>query len=794
MTRPLAAVFKPLVDIGVPAEMSPEKAKYIRMTNLATYLILLVCLAYLPMCIRNSWNLVVLEILFVSALLLVTPLLNRAGRHTAATVLFGTLLNAHLVFVTVAMGTDTLLHFLIFFTASGAITLIRRELIRFTVLAVLLIAVYFGLAIVLEQAIGPLYILDESQTDTLKNFVILSIFVLAVVNASIARYGAHVTEDRLREEQSKTRELLESVRRYEEQRTAFFQNISHEFRTPLTLILGPLDEIRNGDDECTPERREELVRMMSRNCRRLLGMVNQILDLIRIESGSVAVQIEIDDVAKRIGQIVESFIPTALMRDIDLSYTWTGGELVFGFDGELLEKILSNLLTNGCKFTPEGGTITIGLEDDRPTGEIVLTVKDTGPGIPEGDLQRVFDRFYQVDGSATRRHGGTGIGLSLARDVVDLIGGSIQVSSKPGEGAEFTVRFPDLRGKTDTGNAALVTDRAITAPPGEKDPIQSETGPATSLAAHSAAPLTQDTQAGEQKRILVVEDNPDMRVFLKRGLEVEYVVNEAVNGVEGLEMVRSLEPNLVISDVMMPEMNGYDLTRAIRSDPALKLLPIILLTAKADDGMAVEGLEAGAADYITKPFTFDVLKAKVQMLIQRDDEHRAMALHDGLTGLLNRIAWMQSADRELKRLNRSRGSAALAFIDIDDFKATNDTYGHQTGDTVLKKLADLLSEELRSSDLVGRYGGEEFVVLLPESSAEMASISLHRILDMFRREAACGPGPGPTFSAGIASVSGDSSASLDDYVDRADKAMYKAKIAGKSRIVMWSPASQESDS
>jgi hypothetical protein len=194
MITRLTIPFKPLIDLGVPPEMSPEDAKYIRMSNLASYLILIVCISYIPICIRNHWNLVTLELSIISILLLATPLLNRVGKHTMATMLFGTLLNAHLVFVTVAMGTDTLIHFLIFFTASGAVTLIRRKQIRYTVISVLFVVIFFGVAIVLERALGPLYLLNETETNALKNFVIASILVLVVVNAVIARYGAGVTE------------------------------------------------------------------------------------------------------------------------------------------------------------------------------------------------------------------------------------------------------------------------------------------------------------------------------------------------------------------------------------------------------------------------------------------------------------------------------------------------------------------------------------------------------------------------------------------------------------------------
>lgn len=775
----MLTLLRRIIDLGVPAGMSPEDAKYIQMSNLGSLMMILVNVPYIVLCALYGWLAVLVELCALNALLFLTAFINSRGRHLLALFYFGTLLNIHLVFVTVAMGRETLLPLLVFFTAGGIVTLTRRGKAGFMVAGLVGIVATYVAALALERAFGPLYDISPSQTATLRLIVEASVLVLVIVNALIGRFGAIVAENRLREEKKRSEILLERVREQDRQKTLFFQNVSHELRTPLSLILGPLESLLAGADGPVGEPVRSRLEMMGRNARRLLRLISQLLELSRIDAGGEKPHLARGNLSELLRTIVQTFAAHAEKRRIGLSTRMEGGDITAAFDPVIVERIVSNLLSNACKFTPAGGEVIVSLSMEEGAKRARISVKDTGVGIAREEIGRIFERFYQVDGSPSRASEGTGIGLSLVRELARIHGGTIEVASRPEAGSEFTVTLP-------IGEEPL--------PDAERPVMAVEPMPDLSYAALESAGLAPvPTESSPEPAlapsegkatILVVEDNPDMRDYIRKGIAPHYQVIEAGSGEEGLRRARENLPHLVICDVMMPGMDGLTLCRTFHAEAKLRMVPVIMLTAKVSQEAIIQGLESGAVDYITKPFSFDVLLAKIRGLLKREAEQEALALRDGLTGLLTRAAWEQEAGRELSRISRSGGAASVVFVDLDDFKAVNDNHGHKSGDKVLVELAAAVTGQLRATDLVGRYGGEEFVLLLPDSGAEAAARSIERILRRFRETPIGEEALRCTFSAGVAEIGGARTRSLAEYVAMSDAAMYEAKRKGKNCVVL----------
>jgi len=411
-----------------------------------------------------------------------------------------------------------------------------------------------------------------------------------------------------------------------EARSRLFANLSHEFRTPLTLILGPLGSLLEGRHGTLPPSVREQHQLMKRNGHRLLRLINQILDLTRLQVGAVTLDRRPHDLVGFVRPQVLAFAPLAERQRIALRFRSPLPELRVGFDTEQLEKVLLNLLSNAIKFTPPGGEVEVSLAADADAVEI--TVRDTGIGIAAGELPRVFERFFQADASETRRYEGTGIGLALAKELVELHGGTIRAESEPGVGSAFTVRL---------GLDAGVVEPATGARgPGEAAPLAlpSDVGGATRASAPASVGAiedreeaglalderpwdeqAQDGEAPDRTTVLVVDDNPDVRAYVRSVLGASYRVIEAGDGRAGLEVAVAALPDLIVADVMMPELDGLALGRALRTDPLTDAIPLILLTARAAPEDQVAGFHSGADGYLLKPFEPSVLVAQVAGLL-----------------------------------------------------------------------------------------------------------------------------------------------------------------------------------
>lgn len=401
----------------------------------------------------------------------------------------------------------------------------------------------------------------------------------------LARLNARLTEmDRLKSE--------------------FFANVSHELRTPLTLIMAPLEQKLRGPAgaDFTATARKE-TEMMLRNARLLYRHVSDLLDAAKLEAGGMRPEYARIDFARLVRSLAAQFDSLAHERGIAYRIS-VPPTLTIEADGEKLQRILLNLLSNTFKFTPDGGAIEIRLSADETTAR--LEVQDNGPGVPEDMREAVFERFRQVEGGANRRHGGTGLGLAIVKEFTALHGGAVSVAAADGGGALFAVRLPlKAPGGTPMQEAAAALDPAIERQAVEELAAAGARSPADDGAAPRDAPL-----------VLIVEDNTDMNAFIADTLRSRYRVASAGDGRAGLEMALALAPDLILADVMMPVMSGDAMVLELRRHPELAGVPIVMLTAKADDALRVKMLEAGVQDYLAKPFSVEELLARVDGLLR----------------------------------------------------------------------------------------------------------------------------------------------------------------------------------
>jgi signal transduction histidine kinase/ligand-binding sensor domain-containing protein/DNA-binding response OmpR family regulator len=379
----------------------------------------------------------------------------------------------------------------------------------------------------------------------------------------------------------------------------FLTNISHEFRTPLSLIISPMDKLIR---EARPADQQQL-QMIQRNGRRLLNLVNQLLDFRKMEEQELKLHPQTGDIIRFIRELAYSFSDVADRKNICLKFHTNCLGLVTLFDHDKVERILFNLLSNAFKFTPQGGEVEVDLQMSQ-SGEgntlLQMKISDTGIGIPAEEQEKIFDRFFQHDVPGFMLNQGSGIGLSITREFVRLQGGTISVHSIVDQGSEFTVNF-----------IFPAEDMQLCLPASEIEKRVPEL-PATGRQV--------ETFSGAQPKkplILLIEDNEDLRFYLKDNLREYYQVAEAGDGREGWQKILAAHPDLVVSDVSMPEMNGIDLCRKIRADKRTAHLPVILLTALTSEDQQLTGLETGASDYMIKPFNLEILVSKIRNLLQQ---------------------------------------------------------------------------------------------------------------------------------------------------------------------------------
>ncbi len=464
------------------------------------------------------------------------------------------------------------------------------------------------------------------------------------ISAGLASGRAYETE----------RRRAEQLAELDRAKTQFFTNISHELRTPLTLLLGPAEDALGDEDDPLAEKQHERLELIQRNAWRLLHLVNNLLDFSRIEAGRLPARFEEVDLTRDTAEVASMFRAAVeragLTLELDLEPV---GARVY-VDRDMWAKIVLNLLSNAVKHTFEGG-IEVRLR--RLDGVVELSVRDTGIGIAKADQPLLFERFRRVEDARARSYEGSGIGLALVAELAALHGGEVGLDSTPGEGSTFTVRLP-------LGNEHLPVDQVTTSPAATNAPLSGgvegfiaevmrwlETSAFPSGATHGTADLQRDVQQTPRSRrsgrprVLVADDNADMRAYISRLLEQEYEVLPAADGQEALELALSNPPDLVLSDVMMPRLDGFGLVRELRRHPATVGVPVVMVSARAGDEGVVEGLEAGADNYLVKPFSARELVARVRSSIELDRVRRTrdeLERHRSLLDQAQRLAHIGS--------------------------------------------------------------------------------------------------------------------------------------------------------
>jgi signal transduction histidine kinase/DNA-binding response OmpR family regulator len=424
--------------------------------------------------------------------------------------------------------------------------------------------------------------------------------------------GSAIAHAQAYEEERRRAEALAEIDRA---KTAFFSNVSHEFRTPLALLLGPLDELRQQAGQLDPAARE-LLGLAQRNGKRLLKLVNTLLDFSRIEAGRAQAQVEPVDLAAVTADLASVFRSAVEKAGMQLVVDCPPLPRPVPVDRDMWEKIVLNLLSNAFKYTL-AGSIEVSLRAEE--GQAVLRVKDTGIGIPADELPRLFERFHRVAGARGRTHEGSGIGLALVQELARLQHGDVTVQSQLGEGSCFTVHLPlgavgsgtvaaPALASTRLGAAPFVEEALRWLPDGGDEPEASLWG---GLDDAPQPVLDHAAPAARRPRVLLADDNADMRDYVRRLLAPAYDVTAVADGEAALQAARAQRPDLLLSDVMMPRRDGFSLLQVLRSDVDTAALPIILLSARAGEEARIEGLAAGADDYIVKPFSARELLARV---------------------------------------------------------------------------------------------------------------------------------------------------------------------------------------
>ncbi|MDB6016198.1 MAG: Integral rane sensor hybrid histidine kinase [Pedosphaera sp.] len=464
------------------------------------------------------------------------------------------------------------------------------------------------------------------------NFYFISLMDIIVVVGTYFQSRQRYREFALRFELDKNRSMLkesnEKLMELDQIKNRFFANISHELRTPLTLLLSPLETMLHGKDGQFDAKSRNLFSIMHANGMRLLKLINDLLDLVRLESGRMEVKREPLEMSAFVKGLVGAAQQMADTKGLTLETSVEPGLGPVLVDRDKLEKTVLNLVFNALKFTPKGGVVALAVV--KTDAQLILTVRDTGVGIAAKNLPFVFDRFWQADNSSKRKYQGVGIGLSLVKELTEVQEGTVSVASEEGKGTNFTVRLPFIKAEASSppksdqdldGNQIVSTPKAEESPREQSEEWLSnlyrraELFP-TIAPAVEAAPLADVQKNGTHPKLLVADDEPDMLRFLKLQLSSHYQVIEAVDGQQAVDKVLQFLPDVILLDMNMPEKDGLQVCRELRQHESTLSIPIILLTARADEETKLAALSAGANDFLCKPFSTSELHVRIKNLVE----------------------------------------------------------------------------------------------------------------------------------------------------------------------------------
>jgi signal transduction histidine kinase/DNA-binding response OmpR family regulator len=457
------------------------------------------------------------------------------------------------------------------------------------------------------------------------------LYLIFVVGGIAATWHFQLRRINLRNELNQKSFETQKLQEVDQLKSRFFANISHEFRTPLTLILGPVEQLLSESFKGNIKKQYQII---IRNGRRLLRLINQLLDLSKLESGKMKLTVRQLNIVEVVKNYVQCFESLARRKNIILDFQAKNKSILLYTDRDKIEKVLNNLLSNAFKFTPTRGRIGIKLSVDKnplyQSAEeakkkspvlkgnqdvwLKLSVADSGIGIEPNRLDKIFNRFYQIDDTQKRNYEGSGIGLSLTRELVELHHGIISVESILDKGTTFHVYLPLGKNYYSTDEIELKDDYSH---PIEESIAEKLASDDITLFSNQKDIKPQENTKSKYPKLIIVEDNVDMRSYLKGNLIDEFTIIEAIDGLEGFQKVVHEIPDLIISDVMMPGMDGFELCKKIKTDIRTSHIPVILLTARAESAHKVEGLETGADDYMVKPFITEELLIRSKNLIEQ---------------------------------------------------------------------------------------------------------------------------------------------------------------------------------
>ena len=500
-----------------------------------------------------------------------------------------------------------------------------------------------------------------------------------IVGTFIFTIWANRDKEKMRRKELLQRMQMEQVnddlKALDEAKTRFFSNVSHELRSPLMLILGPLESILGGRESMDSR---SLMEAMEANARRLLRQVNSLLDFAKLDAGKLQCHYSNSNLGAELNSLVKAAIPMAQRRGIELRIDDHEGFPDNLLDFAKVETIAANLISNALKFTPEDGSIVVGLSYNKD--KVFFQVKDSGAGIPKDQLDSIFERFLQVDDALSRNTGGTGLGLAMVKELTELQKGRVTIESEVGVGTTFTIelpRNPDLSsverrnsmGRRRVDQLAASRTQSMLGKhfheKGSKETLLSDVAAATLEIQAKSGETDEAIGPEDASHILLVEDNPDLRTFVARSLSEKYRVTTANDGLEGLETAVRVKPDLIISDVMMPRMDGYEMCRRLRENSAFEKVPIILVTAEYGTDKLVHGLEAGANDYIAKPFEMRELDARVDTHLRTQQLERDLEERDARLSAIGRTTSTIVHDLT-NPLNSILGFSQLAKDDIGE--------------------------------------------------------------------------------------------------------------------------------
>ncbi len=570
-------------------------------------------------------------------------------------------------------------------------------------------------------------------------------------------------------------EVSERLKKIDRLKDDFLANTSHELRTPLNGIIGISESLLDGAAGPLTGGVRANVELIVSSGKRLSSLINDILDYSKLRNRDIEIvkkSVDMRPLVSVVMTVIRATMPdsdVALHNDIPNDFPPVLG------DETRLQQIMYNLIGNAFKFTRKGSVrVSASLKGDR----IEIAVRDTGIGIPTGKLNDIFTSFEQVDGSISREYGGTGLGLSITKKLVELHGGMITVESEEGAGSTFRFTLQKAEGAEPS-----LRDEVIPAFPG---------GAVVKAGSGSEAPHSDEGDRGESAgRILLVDDEKvNIQVLTNFLATRSYSSDPAFNGIEAIEMSENETYDMVLLDIMMPRMSGYDVCRKLREKYSAFELPILMLTAKGQCDDIVTAFNLGANDYIVKPFDRNELMARIEThmslkkAVRRAIENARLANTDSLTGLYNRRYFWNVGEIEFAAARKKEGLLAVMMLDIDDFKAVNDTFGHDAGDMVIRHLASLIRDNTRGRDISGRYGGEEFIVILPDTDAAGAVYVAEKIRGAAEASRPCFEQSGSisfTVSTGVASID-EGMQAFEELTRRADEMLYRAKRSGKNRV------------